>query len=192
MPEFLKQGYYFRMWYKDEEKWNYFYAAEVEKPLTYTYNFPSTAYGSEATQKNFKDINPAEDIRDGDAVKYRYFYQCFLGVAHGFRYKVWHPYDSRMLKWHEALADVPEDETAYIDHDKAPYDNPSFEIWVRRDQYFGLVPKNVITSRESKKPSVKIWAEEIKAIQITDKELIKNLGRIGGIPCYTVVYGAVN
>ena len=123
---------------------------------------------------NFEDLNPHKDVVDeAGRVSHRYFHQCFIGVAPEGQYYVWHPYTDKMLKWHEKIKDIDEDNTAYIDYERSPFDNPEFELWVTRDRYFGIEPKNVST--ESKKPKVRILAQEIKAEKIYDPVLLKKL-----------------
>ncbi|MEW6624554.1 MAG: hypothetical protein AB1420_15770 [Bacillota bacterium] len=185
MVEFITRGYYFRIWDEEAKKWDYYYVSEIEKPLIYTYTFPSTAAKTKATVHNFEDLNPHKDVVDNNKVIYRYFHQCFIGVAPEGYYYIWHPYTEKMLKWHEKIEDIDEDETAYIDYERSPFDNPEFELWVTRDRYFGIEPKNMAT--EAKKPKVRILAAEIKAEKIYDEALLAKLEKkeIPSIPITT-------
>ena len=173
MVEYIQRGYYFRIWDIDKKAWDYWYVAEIEKPLIYTYTWPLTARDAKATIHNFADLNPHKDVVANNRIKHRYFHQCFIGVAPLSRYYISHPYDKKILKWHEKITDIVEDDTAYIDYERSPFDNPEFELWVIRDRYFGIEPKNVHT--ESVKPKVRILAAEIKAEPIYDEALLVKL-----------------
>ena len=76
------------------------------------------------------------------------------------------------MKWDEVIEDIEEDETANLEYNDSPYEDPKFYIFITRDRYPGLVVKN-ITNRTIY-PQV-IWYaakydyEEVKDVELLDK-----------------------
>jgi len=173
MPEFMRRGYYFRTWDPSKKGWDYWYTSEIEAPLTYPYTWPETAVNTKGTTHYFEDLDTQKDVIANGEVVIRHFHQCFIGVAPKSIYYLWHPINEKRLKWHETVEDISEDDTAYIDYERSPLDDPRFERWVLRNKYFGIEPKNIHS--QAMKPKVKILAAEIKAEHILDEALLTKL-----------------
>lgn len=143
-PKFLEPGQYIRHFGKNindpagdpEVKFRFIRLQEREKPLRYPFKFASLALDAVATEKIFSDLDPAVD----------HLYEVFLGVSAGARYRIFHPFDERLLKWDINVADIPEDRTGVVTFEESPTVAPLFTIWIAPGKrYPAIAPQNNIS-----------------------------------------------
>lgn len=56
--------------------------------------------------------------------------QVFIGVSYGTRIRVNHPLNERILKWDDNSLDITEADTANIEYEDSPIDEPKYELWL--------------------------------------------------------------
>jgi len=173
LPEFREPGDFLRHFGPSvarpqadpEKKFRYIQLQERMAPLKYPYTFVSVAPGSKGDDITFAELQP-------DNV---HIYEAYLGVKPGVRIFIWHPYDSKILKWDEKIEEIAEDYTANITHEESPHEAPEYSIWIKRDSYPLLQPMNITWPGKSIKPEI-IWlAAMFNFKEVTDEELLDML-----------------
>lgn len=92
-----------------------------ESPLKLQRRFAAVGPGSRSTLLTFSDLE----------MDLKHIAQCYVGVSYGSRARVFHTLDERILKWDQQTLDqVTEDDTANLEYDDSPIDDPRFEFWV--------------------------------------------------------------
>jgi len=119
MPEFRNPGDYLRFFGPSverpqadpEKKFRFIQLQERMAPLKYPYTFKSVAPGSKGDNITFTELQP-------DSV---HIYEAYLGVKPGIRIFVWHPYDSKILKWDEKIEKIADTVSPIIPHCKVSF-----------------------------------------------------------------------
>ena len=138
--------------YFDEKKKEYRFRKLLWRrdPLVYPRRLPAVAAGSKGEPLIFEEINPSKD-KD-------HIYLAYLGVAPGFLYYLWHPYNVKNLLWDERIADIDDDLTAWISYEESPYEYPTKYIGIDHDRYPSIEALNI--SGSSAHPAV-IWVASL-------------------------------
>lgn len=165
MERFLSPGFYVRWWDIDKKKFTFLKLLEREAPLKYPYTFAALTAGSTSTETFFNELDPSK----------RHIYQIFLGVRPGVKVYIWSPYDEKRLKWDEDISDIEEDETATVEYEDSPYEDPQFQLWVIRDRYPGLKIKNIIN--RTLYPQIIFIGAKFNYEEVTDTEILDKLKR---------------
>lgn len=91
-----------------------------EAPLKYVRTFANVGPGTVASGIIFGDLEQLPS----------HILQCFIGVSYGGRLRVFHPQDQRILKWDDQSLEIQERDTANIEWEDSPVEDPKFELWV--------------------------------------------------------------
>ena len=189
LPEFQEPGQYIRYFGPSvsdpqndpKRKTRYILLLERMAPLKYPYRFSSLTDGEKSSEVIFDELDPSKN----------HIYQAFLGIKPGARIFVWHPYDTKILKWDETIEDIEEDYTANLTYKETPYEKPEYEIWIKRDDYPALVAQNITYPAKTINPEI-IWiAAKFNFQEIDEKnnpELFDKLEK-RKIPSKPVTFG---
>jgi len=165
--EFLEPGHFVRIWDRELRRFVFYRLLEREGPLKYPYTYAVLKANTTCSEKIFEDLNPSKN----------HIYQCFLGIRDGLRLNVWHPYDEKMLLWDETdLDDVSSSDTANLEYEDTPYDEPTFQFWIIRDRYPGFVVKNLYGNRKVR-PQIIVYGMKFDYEVVTDPALLDKLTR---------------
>lgn len=109
-----------------------------EAPLKYQYRSAFVNPGVQTALQTFGDFELTP----------KHIAQFFMGVSLGGRVRFYHPFDERVLKWDQPTLDlVNERDTANIEYEDSPIDDPQFEFWLAPTENFvpGVDVENVLT-----------------------------------------------
>jgi len=137
LPWFPEPGTYIRYWDTDAKVTKFAFLLDRRMPYKYPIRLDQLAAATKSTNGfTFRDLNPSDSKE--------HIYMAYLGVKPGFTYELWHPYNVKTLKWDERLQDIPEDSAAHIEYEDSPYEHPTKAIWISRDNYPNVRPKNML------------------------------------------------
>lgn len=191
-PEFAEPGTYVRYFgenlldSKDEvKKFRYLQLQERDGPLRYPFTFTSTAVDALTSQQIFSDLDPGR----------KHVYQAFLGVAPGVRVRVSHPFDVRILRWDQNVAQISDDQTAVLTHGLSPYEAPSYSLWIPPNKrYPALTGQNatadLVMGGKAIKPRV-IWIGSVFNYLIVDEAMPDILDKLvkKKVPSLPITFG---
>ncbi|ODS41517.1 MAG: hypothetical protein A7315_05955 [Candidatus Altiarchaeales archaeon WOR_SM1_79] len=171
----LREGQYVSWWDNDRKDFVFRRLLQKEGPLTYPRTFTALTTDTKSDLVIFDELDPDE----------KHIYQLLLGVSPGVYYYVWHPYDEKMLKWDEAgdITDIDEDQTAVLEYEDTPYNDPQFEVWVIPDKYPALQVKRI--QHEKVIPRVVFKGFKFNYEEVTDPTVLDNLKK-GRVPSHPI------
>lgn len=91
-----------------------------ESPMKHARTFVNLAAGGRSALTAYADIR----MDPGHVL------QAFVGVSPGARVRIYHPSAERVLKWDRNDLVITEDDTANIEHEDSPIDDPRHEMWL--------------------------------------------------------------
>lgn len=168
----------------DSRSYKYTWLLEREGPIVYRTRFSSLAPGSEASEAtNFSDLQPA--------AKRQHLYQVAIGFYPGFEWKLFHPYNVRLLMLDDqTLEQTPENQTQLLRYDDSPVENPQVVVWCDEQRYPGLQPRNV--GRVTQVPELIFYIAKFRTVP--DEKLsseMKDRLITGEIPSSVINFGGL-
>lgn len=180
-PKFQEPDTYLRYYDFADRRWKYIWLIERDGPIIYPFRFASLAPGSEQSQAStFEDLATSETAS--------HIYQVFLGLYPLTWYKLWHPYNVRLLDLDRREDDLNEDLTSILRYEESPHDAPQVNIWVNASRYPGIQPRNV--GIRSFHPKIEFTIMKFRVAN--DEELtsdVKNELQNGTRPSVPITFG---
>jgi len=164
--KFLEPHYYIRFFDRVAKKTRFFLLLEREAPLKYPYKFQELEPGETLKEEIiFEELNPSD----------HHIYQAFLGIRHGCIVYVWHPYQEKILKFDESPIEKINEDLIGLEYRDSPYEDPIFHIWIFRDEYPGLVVKNILNRKIE--PEIVWYCAKFTFEEVTEPVLLDKLQR---------------
>lgn len=135
-PRFAAADTYVRYYDFRAAAWRFIHLLQRQGPIIYPYRFSSLTPGSEQSQPTtFTDLSASAEES--------HVYQAFLGLWPWFWYKLWHPYNVRLLQTDERVTQVNEDIVSILRYEDSPHESPEIAVWVDESRYPAVQPRNI-------------------------------------------------
>lgn len=110
-----------------EERLRFIRLNAREGPLKYPYRFNSVAPGAVSSAQSFGDLELAP----------KHIAKFYFGISYGARARLFLPFDERILRLDQPTLDlIQEKDTANIDWEDSPIEEPKFNFWLAPTENF--------------------------------------------------------